>query len=265
MDELRIAKIKALMKKLYVDVRSDLSMDIVVLFELGTAAGYERFTETAERCYKLISANKRSRNRHAKRMFAQSCGYSKWNEIPDAVLLAIPATNELQPYAFVFVLLRHQQRENAKAGAERQAIAADRAERQARSQARLQAAQDQADAAARDEYLAEVETCRHPEIKTKKEARRLGFLTLEELTSYHRATKRRPMVPREGEEPIGIKDQLFWHVSQCELLLSVTEGRRNGLELIEGSEPETYRHAHFGKAITYATYRESAFRAVARS
>jgi hypothetical protein len=216
---------------------------------------------------KQARCNNRNDGKEIRRQFALSKGLNSWSEVTLPSLIAcakeVPDNHPVKGFVFLQIATQLQQIQNRSIRDAKEAEERDSRQAYARTlliqKMSLQAEQDQRKAKDRNENLEKCARYRHPEIRSKKEARRLGFFTATELRSYHRKTGRRPMAPRTGERPIGVKDDLFWLPSQCEALISVTEGRRLGIQLRKDVEPFGYRHARFGKSITYPVYRESDF------
>lgn len=99
-------------------------------------------------------------------------------------------------------------------------------------------------------------------MKTKKAATAAGYYSAQELHAgkWRGDNLRAPMTPIHGENPVLVKGENRWHVSQCEPLLSVTAAAKRGLKLRESETQPTATHSfNPGRKVEYPLYRLSEF------
>ena len=84
------------------------------------------------------------------------------------------------------------------------------------------------------------------EIRTKKRAKELGFVTESVLLNkYSRIQK---------TQGVTVKGEVLFHPNEEEVVRSVTAWKREGRKVNNGEVPVGTKHIHRGKSIKYSVY-----------
>lgn len=88
-----------------------------------------------------------------------------------------------------------------------------------------------------------------PSFPTKKAAKEAGYLTRSDWARHRgHGSHPHPHAPRRDAQPVVVKDEEFFHFSDCEKLVSRTEAKRRGLVVPSDLEPVTYDLTPWGRS-----------------